>query len=249
MHSEEVPQKEVKEILKTLQYIRGLTEQGKKEMAHMWNYIGAFGFYLFVGSFAGVIFNEWRVWVWALPFAFFFSTGPHLGWLKSFITWSVISGIVVLLAKVLSDALLFMFLLIVLAFLGFSFLYGTLKEHKRRGKAFTVAPRIGAFWGILMGGVAVNIVALSKVPGMDQAAINSILWPFAAGVGYLITGFFTAKEFVYIGLLLIFGSPIVFVVAPQLSFAFLGVIGLLIGILGIKLMLYQKKEEKEVETA
>lgn len=252
MHSEEVPKKEVSEILKTLEYIRGLTEQGRKEMAHMWNYIGTFGFYIFVGSFAGTIFHEWRVWVWALPFAFIFSTGPSLGWVKCILTWGILSAVVWLLSKVVTDPLPFIFILILLAFVGFTFLYRTSGHGRKKKRAFTVAPRLGTFWGILMGGTAVNIFALAQSPSMNQTALNSvssIIWPFATGIGYLITGFFTSKEFVILGLLTIFGIPIVFAVAPNLTFTFYGIIGLLIGIFGIRLRLHSEREAKEVEAA
>lgn len=242
-----MPGNNVEEILRTLEYIRGLTEQGRKEMAHMWNYIGTFGFYIFLGSFAGAIFNEWRIWIWALPFAFLFSTGPSLGWTKSLVTWAVASGLVVLLASVLTEPLLVIFAVVVLAALGFSVLYGTASKEERRKRSFTVAPRLGVFWGIIMSGVAVNIFSLAKVSGMNMAAINSLLWPFATGVGYLITGFFTSREFVILGLLAIFGVPVIYAVVPELTFLFYGLIGLLIGIFAIRLRLTRERSEEEVQ--
>jgi hypothetical protein len=230
------------DILKTLQYIRALTEQGKREMAHMWNYIGTFGFYVFVGSFGEVIFNKWKIWWWALPVAFFFSTAPHLGWIKSFLTWSILTLVVFLLTKVLQEPMIFIILLFLLAFLGFSFLYGTVRKRKeRRKRAFTVAPRLGIFWGILMAGTAFNFFSMARNPQTDLFVLSSHLWPFATGVGYLITGFFTTKELIYLGLLTIFGVPIVFTINPNWVMPYFGLIGLAIGILGIKLRFYEER--------
>ncbi len=229
---------DMKEILKTIEYLRALTEEGRKEMAHMWNYISTFGFYVFVCSFVGSLFNEWRVWFWALPVAFILSTGPSVGWFRSLFTWIPITGIVVALAYVLKNPMVFVLLVVALVALGFTFLYS--KDEKRRmTRKFTLAPKIGVFWGILMGGVAVNIFALAHFYGVNQGALHAILWPFATGVGYLITGFFTSKEFAYLGIVTIFGVPIVFVVNPYWTFLLFGVIGLLIGIVGLRLKFSQ----------
>jgi len=235
----------VDEILKTLEYIRALTEQGKREMAHMWNYIGTFGFYVFVGSFGEVLFNEWRLWWWALPVAFFFSTAPHLGWIKSFLTWGILTVASFLLIEILKEPMLYIFLITLLAFFGFSFLYGTARRVKGRKRAFTVAPRLGIFWGILMAGTAFNFFSMARNPQADLFLISSHLWPFATGVGYVITGFFTTKEFIYLGLLTIFGVPLVFTLKPTWVAAYFGLIGLAIGILGIKLRFYHEKIEEE----
>ncbi len=232
---------EVNDILNTLEYIRGLAAQGKREMAHMWNYISAFGFYIFLGSFSGALFGEWRMWVWALPVAFFLSTGPSLGWIKSFLTWVLVSAAVVFAASLVKNVVLIIAIVIVGAAIGISFLYRTLPQEMKRKKAFTVAPRLGIFWGILMGGTAFNVSCLATVKGVNTDVVQTLLWPFATGIGYLITGFFTAREFTVLGLLAIFGVPIVFLVTPSFTYVFFGLIGLAVGVIGIKLRLESKR--------
>lgn len=226
--------KELDDILRTLEYIKGLTHQGKKEMAHMWNYISTFGFYIFLGSFVESFLNEGRIWIWAFPFALFFSTGPSLGWLKSLFTWSLLSVLVLLFLKFLSGGLLFIFIVVLLFFLGFLFLYGTSSRRVKK-VPFTVAPRLGVFWVILIAGVFINLYSLSSVQNIKIGVIQNIFWPFSTGIGYLITGFFTSWEFIVIGLLAIFIIPIVFYFLPQLTLAFYGILGLLIGLVAIKL--------------
>jgi len=180
-------------------------------------------------------------WVWALPVAFFLSTGPSLGWIKSFLTWVLISAAVVLAASLVKSIVLVIAIVIIGAAIGFNFLYGTAPQAKEKKKAFTVAPRLGIFWGILMGGTAFNVSCLATVKDVNTDVVQILLWPFATGIGYLITGFFTAREFTVLGLLAIFGVPIVFLVAPSYTYVFFGLIGLAVGLIGIKLRLESKR--------
>ncbi len=229
-------ERQVDEILQTLEYIKALAAQGRKEMAHMWNYISAFGFYIAVCSLSGALFGYWKMWFIALPFAFVLSTGPDLGWIKSIITWAALTFVTRMLIRAIHNAVLDVVVLLIAIFLGFAFLYGTKKEE-RSHRAFTVAPRIGIFWGILMGATAFNIACLGKVLGSDIHLVEPVVWPFATGIGYLVTGFFTTWEFIVLGLITIFGVPIVYAIAPNLTYVFYGIIGLLMGLIGFRLKL------------
>jgi hypothetical protein len=230
-------EKDIKEILDTIDVLKYIAEKGREEVRQFSHYMIAFGFYIAFNVVLTLITEKYYLWFYTLPLAFFFSSIHIAGLIPAFLTWTIISLILWITVKFLPvTGFLIGVLMGLLAYGGYYFLYfygikkGKYKPYKAK---IAVVPKIGLLWGFTMfGAIYIYFLGIKIIGHSNMGKITTTLFSYATGIGLFATGIIL-PFFYILGFIETFLVPVIYYLNPYIGYSLHGIVGFLMGVYGI----------------
>ncbi|MBC7194287.1 MAG: hypothetical protein H5U37_01320 [Caldisericia bacterium] len=243
---------ELKKILETIDVFKLITlkaEEEKREFARyslIWGFIIflIFIYYGFKLNFLGRI-----SWLYIFLLGAFLSTINVSNLLISGITWIITGIITTTVFYISNNYLLFQIIFVILTFLSYSLNYAFKSKYKKDSFVplkYSISSKIGITWGIISAGMGFVIISifnyLSKISiNIESIYIFILLFGFISSVGIFISGL-VISGFFLVGIIGIFGIPILSIININLSIILASLIFLFASIYSG--LIYFKKERK-----
>lgn len=229
-------EKEIKELLDTIDILKYIAEMGKEEVRRFSHYMIVWGLYGFINVIITLLTKAYTLWFYTLPLAFFFSTIPVSGFFISLLIWGTLTFLWWL--AILYKIQLFVISLLIglTASLGYwlSYYIGIKRgKYKPYRLKIRIIPKIGWLWGFIMFGTLYIYFLLIKILGPEIIGkMTTILFAYATGIGLFASGIIIPFFFI-LGILEALGVPILYYLNPYLGYSVHGIVGLLMAIYGI----------------
>jgi len=222
---------DLRTLVDTVDVLRLLTLRGRRELREFTTYMVVFGLYPAVNIAAHLGLGR-AFWLESLLVAFWVVTLPVAGVVLPSVVWAAVVGLTYGTYVGTQSGIATLLVLVAGIFGGMSLLYGYAHWKGRYRPArpwrLSVAPKVGWAWGVVMGGMGLLQGVLERHHGLTGAD-SVVLWGYAMGVGLFISGIM-APGFFYLGLLGIFGVPLLSLWTVRGAYGLHGLMGLLMAL-------------------
>jgi len=229
-----VEEKEVQELLSTIDVLKLLIDRGRSECKGFAWYMVVWGFYGFINILLAMFFGKLLWGPLTLP-AFWLTTVPVAGWGMSTLCWGILSAVVFGLgyfANVNSGILIAITIAGAIFNYAFLYRYGILKGRLKPLPKTSVVPKIGIFWGVVMASMIVLSNLVYAKTGYANGDLIYGMWGYALGIAMFISGII-APGFFIMGIIAAFGIPLMCVFSMEAGMALYGLVALLMALYGI----------------
>ncbi len=227
-------EKEVQELLSTIDVLKLLIDRGRSECKGFAWYMVVWGFYGFINILLAMFFGKLLWGPLTLP-AFWLTTVPVAGWGMSTLCWGILSAVVFGLgyfANVNSGILIAITIAGAIFNYAFLYRYGILKGRLKPLPKTSVVPKIGIFWGVVMASMIVLSNLVYAKTGYANGDLIYGMWGYALGIAMFISGII-APGFFIMGLIAAFGIPLMCIFSMEAGMALYGLVALLMALYGI----------------
>jgi len=243
---------EIKKVIETIDALKILQMKGEKEkreygrISLIWGIgIGLiFIYYGFNFRFLGELF-----WLYDIYVCSFFHFVKISGFVISFIYWGSAFFITTIIYFFTKNYSFLLFFYVLISTFGYLILYnfGIKKEVLKDFVPFkiSIGSKIGLTWGLITMGMGISFYSILKILiknniNIDFSFLFLILFGYVMGVGIFISGLIENMFFI-IGLIGIFGIPILTLINLKLGYLTASIVSFLCAIVGLKIYLRREK--------
>ncbi|GBC84361.1 hypothetical protein HRbin11_00786 [bacterium HR11] len=218
-------------LIDTVDVLRLLALRGRQEVREFTRWLVVFGVYMCVNVVVHVLWGR-PYWFESLFPAFWLATVPVAGFLLPSLVWPAAAGLTYGAYTWSRSGVITVGVSVLAIALGLIAIYGygvwTGRYRPARPLKLSIAPKVGWSWSVVMGGMALLQAVLRRHGGLD-AGDYAALWGYAAGLGLFISGIM-APGFFVLGVVGIWGIPLLSLWTPQGAYLMHGGLGLLMAL-------------------
>ncbi|NPB03620.1 MAG: hypothetical protein GXO39_04310 [Thermotogae bacterium] len=232
-------ERDLRRLIKEVDVLLLLAEKGRESRRIFAWQMFIWGFYTFLNmgyQLLGRLFHLPFVgvhWFLTLFLALYLSTVNMVGWKRSFL-WFVPAVLTVMAYGITGSYIVSMITFAVAITLVSWLIYGAGENR------MNTIGRVGLMWGIFMGAFWWNVFLY---PPLFKTEVFNLWITYVLGVGLTISGLIF-RPFLYVGLLVLFGLPFLFLSGEWSFLTGYSLTGLMMGILGLWNYLKLKRNDR-----